>query len=203
MPEPEPQTKLRLPIWAKLLLALFLLGIAGVTGALVTGTAALVNMEQNAHDPKQMPFVARKVVVLQDPLPKGFAYKAAASFLGFITIEISHDSDQSSFYVFRTPLPKDVTAEALAREAAKQAPLGVTPISSVKEEGKSMVAGEPLAYVIGDTKTVVNDEPAMEMVAVAMPKGKKAAVIIFGVNPGQKYNMETTQELLNAIKGFN
>jgi hypothetical protein len=198
----QAQPKLHVPIWAKVLLALFIIAIIALVGGLAAGTAWLVNMERSSRDPQQMPFVARRVALLDQPLPKGFVYRAAAAISDFITVQITHDSDHMVFYLFRTPLPKDVTAEALAHQAAKQSPFGVQPIASIKEEGKFTVGGEEMPYVIGATSSIDGGGSGMELVAATVPKGKHAAVILFGISPGNNYNMDTTRELLSAIKGF-
>lgn len=199
----EQKAQPTLPLWAKAVIAAFLLLCVLAIGSLLVGASFMADFIRNARNPSRMAAVAQHIVRIDNPLPAGFSYEVAippVPLVGWVSVVLSHAADHTVFYLVKMPNPNRVSAKKLVDQAAKQGPGNMQPLT-VASQGQQVVAGEEMQYVMGAT-TSPTGTAEQEMIGVIVPKGKTNSVLVVGLTPGEKYNMEATDQLLAAIKGF-
>ena len=199
----DGKTKIRLPIWAKLVLFVFFVCMALSVSGLVMGAAWVADMESLAHDKNFKVSVLKRMAQI-DVLPAGFDYDSAGTLplpiLNFDIIYITHTPGDSRFWMLRVPNPVKKKPLEIAQEYTTRNPV-TSAAMEVKSHGELTVGGQKMEYLLGVTDSTV-EKPQQEFIGAVCAPGRKDAFILVGMNGGNEYNMETTKELTDAIKGF-
>src|SRR5262245_31511441 len=137
---PKERPNIPLPVWAKTLLVLFIVGSVLFVSAAAVSIAWLSDVQMKATDPAEMPFLAQKIVKLDNPLPKQFAFVAAYP----IAVVIRHEADKGIFWLMRMVNARNASADILAKQMAKQGSLMFGRLSTISGEGWLPVGGEQM-----------------------------------------------------------
>jgi hypothetical protein len=187
-----------LPIWAKLSLFIFFVSLIAIVGGLGVGAAWIAKFPIAARDPVEMGKVVRRFGEIENPLPQGFKYEYAFSvpLLANQVIIIEHTPDRSLFWLLRIPNPSKQSSDALLQQWAKRNPINGREFET-KEKGTEQVGGQKMAYVIGTSGNV------QEMIGtLPSSRSERESILFMGMNAGPAYNVDTTRQLLGAIKAL-
>ncbi|HEY9784929.1 MAG TPA: hypothetical protein V6D17_05960 [Candidatus Obscuribacterales bacterium] len=169
------------------------------------------DLGKKAMDPQYVKQVAQKIAKIDDPLPPGFNYQMGLDLMGMSIVSITNPD--ARFNLMLMKLPQSASAENPDNIIEKYAESGVPTVGAgrqqgatsqpmeIKSKGKTTVGGEEMPYAIGETQGEKN-EKMQQLLGVIVPKGGKETVVVIGQSADGNYNMQLTEKLFSAIKGF-
>ncbi len=190
-----------LPLWAKALLTFFVVGLlATVVGAAYLA-AWLGEIPKRSADPEYINKVINSIAKI-DSLPGNFERVNGVEIgaFGASTVLLRYGPDGTTFWLMRTPSPRDESARQTVDQGAEMAMNGKGTKMTVTAKGAEPVAGEQMEWIQGPA--TVEGHKIQEFVGVVALKDKHSRISLIGTTPGDTYNMAATRELLHSIKGF-
>ena len=168
---------------------------------LVAGSLYFGQRTTQFTEPAYIAKVAKQIAVFQDPLPTGFQYQLAMNFWGLNILQIGHTPDDVVI-TFCTVPPMKQSFESAAKfteELATKSNMELgTSSFVVKSTGEELVAGEKMAYVLGEA-TARDGRIFPAMVGSIITPNKKI-ICVYAIGKGKTYNLDETKQLLAAIK---
>lgn len=189
-----------MPVWAKVLIVLFTVGLIGTITLVAMGAAWVADFQRQASNPARAFEVALSIAKFQQPMPADFEFTNGYPFPAFPVALAIYKPDKTLFTVTKMPNAGDRTAAQIGNDIASRGGQHNAKME-ITGKGTEAVAGEQMAYLVGQGQA--GSEKFEQMIGVVVPKAdKSSAIMIVGVTPGGKYNMAATQEFLKTIKGF-
>jgi hypothetical protein len=205
----EPQ-KSGLPGWLKIVLILGTVFVIGAIGLF----AACTMMLNNIQDPKHIKQIASTFMNINDPPGGGFQYALGidlgAKLVGFVnkpknlsiciaTFAESKDLDDPEQALNKM----DKMTRSGGVQSGGPSSMGSSGSSGVKKKfeatnkGTEKVGGREMSYAVGYE---INSDGTKAPTFIGLfPPGPKGSVCIFGQSPGDKYDMDSTNEFLKSI----
>ncbi len=192
----------RLPVWARLVIALVISSLLGLSYAAIRFADVVQSTARDAFDPKKISEVANEIFQLPVPLPAGYTYDSALNFPG-PTVKIWHEPDKQLIECFCDRNSAESDPKQVLDQAIDLHEKGLPhKIHSLKSRGKTTVCGQEMPYIVGEFYDEQN-RSVEGMTGCICIKEKHKTIYIYALEPyGTPYNLQITMNLLNSIKGF-
>jgi hypothetical protein len=190
-----------MPVWAKVLIAVFVVGTVLVVGGLVCLFVFVSNIQKQAKDPAYIAKVRESIADMT--LPANFSDTAGFDLVGSKIVCVTHKPDNLELTLTKLPAASEnkTAAQITDQFASRGMPMagGSAPIE-VSSKGTETVGGEQMPYVLG-TSTNKTGTKCQTMLGAVITKDKNL-VVFYALTPGDKYDMDATKEFLGSIKSF-
>lgn len=179
-----------LPAWSRALIVFVVLGMIAVFSAVIIGTAILKQQFDLSANPKAISRLARSMILLPDPLPKGYSY-----FLGMdlfllktVTIDYENGSLRQRLVFFSCPTNEKTDAKEMLQQTFEQGIGTITgdaasKFTDVLTEGAWMIRDSEIVYRIGKLD---GENAGTGLVACLVDENQKRALIIYGIQPNSE-----------------
>src|SRR5687768_3339550 len=107
-----------MPLWAKILIGLVVLGILGGIAAFAGLFFFVSNTIKQAQDPAAISRTAAKIATFQEPLPAGYKFVAGLDLMGIDTVVVENDSDKQTLTLISYP-KKETDPSAFVKRVAE------------------------------------------------------------------------------------
>jgi hypothetical protein len=202
----EPQ-KSGLPGWLKIVLILGTVFVIGAIGLF----AACTMMLNNIQDPQHIKQIATTFMSINDPPGGGFQYAIGIDFGAKLVGFVNKEKDLS-ICIATFPESKDLddpervlnkmdqmtrTSSSQNTKPASTASIGTKKKFEATSKGTEKVGGREMSYAVG---YAINSDGSKAPTFIGLfPPGPKGSVCIFGQSPGDKYDIDSTNEFLKSI----
>lgn len=190
-----------LPLWAKILIGLVVVGIVGFIAVCVGLWVTFKNTL--SLNPEEIQRNASQIAVFEQPLPTGYKYSMGINLMGINTVVVEHQPDQQMIFLICYPKAESDPETMVAKISESGVNTGSTSakIEKIKEKGKEAVAGETMPYVMG---TMSDKNGSHEgLFGCIVPKAKQKTILIYAAEPsGKPYDLAVTEGFLKSIKEF-
>lgn len=201
----EETIKRKLPGWAKVLIALVIIGIVGLTTIAVGGVYFAQKIYRDSMDPAMIQKAAHEIAKFSEPLPQGYKYLMGFSnkSLGINLLAIDNKGDQF-LMLLKYPEKEEDAAKLVDRsyETGFSTPQATAKFESVKGRGTLDVGGASMPYILGN----MSDQDGRKLqglVGCVVKKDTHEALLLYGVQfSGKDYDMAVTEGFLKTIKSL-
>lgn len=205
----------RWPQWAVILVVLVCIGFLGFGALLVGGSVWFSRLAQDCGKPEYVANVASQICSM-DKLPPDFKPVMAVDAFGLKFFSVScqvagqrpGSNDEPLKITVGLTQPLDKMPESSADLTKMLSNSGVQEVQfapgfEVATKGQLTVAGEPFAYVTGQSTLRETNTKVPSMIGTVLTKDKKKALVVFahGGKPGA-FDLETTKRFLSLIKSI-
>jgi hypothetical protein len=201
----QEEIKKRLPVWAKILIALVIVGIVGGTTLAISAVVFMQKVHHDSTDPQMIAKAAGAIATFAEPLPKGYKYLLGYqnAMPKFALLTINHEGGQS-LMLLKYSARDDVNADTLVDrtyETGFSTPQAFAKFESVINKGTLEVGGDKMPYLLGNM-TDQEGHKLQGLFACVVKKKDHDVVCLYGIQPGGAYDMEVTEGLLMTIKSL-
>ena len=198
----KPKNSKPLPLWSRALIAVVTLVIlTSFTG--VIGAAIVVKKQfEHAQEPASIANLARRIVLLPEPLPKGYTYVLGVDLWMFQIITIDFMKGKQQLVFFGCPTSETMDSREMLTQAYEQ---GVntfevqTKFSDVLSEGSWLIQGVQIPYRVGK----LSGSDGTGLVACFVNQQRKKALLLYAVQPtGEQFDMKVCTNLIQDMQGF-
>ncbi|MBX9770438.1 MAG: hypothetical protein K2X29_03660 [Candidatus Obscuribacterales bacterium] len=202
----KESTKKKLPTWAKVLIALVIVGIVGLTTVAI-GTVFLVQkVYRDALDPAMITKAAAEIATFSEPLPKDYKYLLGFSnqALHIDLLAIDNTTGGQFLMVLKYPEKEEDATKLVDRsyESGFSTPQATAKFESVISRGEFVVGDRKMPYVLGNM-TDQEGRKLQGLVGCVVKKETHEAIVLYGVQfPGKDYDMAITEGFLKTIKSL-
>lgn len=188
-----------LPAWAKALITLvafsMIAGLAGVIGL----TAALKHQYEMSQDPKAIAQLARRIIILPDPLPKGYAYVMGLDFLIGQVVSIDYESGKQRIVFISCPTDA-ANSQQLLGHAYERGMVAQVNFVDVLSEGGWFIHDTQIPYRVGRLE---GEHAGTGLVACVVDQKQKRALLLYAIQAkGESFDMKACTELLQNAQPF-
>lgn len=195
-----------LPTWLKVVLILAIVAITGTIALFVVCSKLLSNIQ----DPQHIKQIASSFMTISDPPGGGFEVTSGID-IGIKAISFVNKPKDVTLCIAVFPETKDLDDPENALNRMNQVSVSTQPPSNdsapklpsskqkfqATNKGSEAVGGRPMSYAVG--YKIDTDGSKTPAFIGLFPPGPKGSVCIFGQSPGDKYDMDSTNEFLKSI----
>jgi hypothetical protein len=198
----QPTGRRKLPTWARVIVALVLAVLVGLTYGAFRLADVIEKVAREAIDPAKIPEIAKQIGDFPNPLPAGYKYEYA---LGFpqITVSIRHQPDNQLIQLLCDKNSFEEDPKVILDRALDLGGQGLpAKIHGLKSKGKEMILGQDMPYIVGEFYD--EDHRNVEgMIGCISIKNAHKTILIYALAPfGSPYTLQVTMDLLKSIKHF-
>lgn len=201
----EESTKKKLPTWAKVLIALVIVGIVGLTTVAISAVFFVQKVYREALDPAMITKAAAQIATFSEPLPKGYKYLLGFSNQALHIDLLALDNSGGQFLmVLKYPEKEEDATKLVDRsyESGFSTPQATAKFESVISRGEFVVGERKMPYVLGNM-TDQEGRKLQGLVGCVVKKETHEAIVLYGVQfPGKDYEMAITEGFLKTIKSL-
>jgi hypothetical protein len=187
------QVTTSLPIWAKVLIGFFVIGMLGAIGAIISGSYLAARWQETARDPRQVQQVIDSVMELE--LPKDFETVLAFEFRDNEVVQLAYKPDSTQFKFQKMDNLAKFTEKNFEANVAREPGAGTLKNTSRPEIQK--VGGKDMTYTVG-----TNGLGLEEMRGMILLNDGRDYLRFSAYTPAKTLNKEAIQKLLSSIKSF-
>lgn len=202
----EETSKKKMPVWAKILIALVVFGIVSITSIAIGGAFFVQKVYHDALDPQMIKKAADEIAVFSEPLPKDFKYLFGFSnkLLGFDLLVLDN-SVAKQYLMFLKYTEQETDSQKLVDrlfESGFATPQTNVKFEAVKGKGNFEVAGQTMPYIVGEGMDAEGHK-LQGLAACVVKKETHKATVLYGVQFSEKdYDLAVTEGLLKTIKSL-
>lgn len=190
-----------MPAWTKIIMAV---AIVTWIGAVYGTTSLLVYSFDTAKQATNPAYITKTMnAICKLELGKNFQAQLAIGLPPLQMVSLAYKPDGTTFMIGCMP-PSERT-ERSTREIANDLADHGNPYLfdnfKIEKESSRKVAGETLEYSLGAAEDK-EGQIVGAFVGCIVPQGKKTVIVVYGLSPTQKFNMDAATELLDSVKGF-
>lgn len=193
-----------LPVWARALIVFVAFGMLAALSAVVIGTALLKQQVDHSSNPQSISRLARTIILLPDPLPKGYTYFLGMDLFLLKTVIVDYEKGdlKQRLVFFSCPTNDKTTAKEMLAQTFEQGLGTITgeagqKFSEVLSEGAWVIRDTEIQYRIGKLE---GDAGGTGMVACLVDDNLRKALIIYGIQPkGDSFDTKPCTTLLENV----
>ncbi len=193
-----------LPAWSKALIAFVALGMMAVLACVIIGTAVLKQQFDLSSNPKAISQLARSMVLLPEPLPKGYSYFLGMDLFLLKTVTIDYEDGKlkQRLVFFSCPTGEKTDAKEMLQQTFEQGIGTITgdagsKFTEVLSEGAWLIRDTQIQYRIGK----LDENAGTGLVACVVDERQKRALIIYGIQPhSETFDIHPCTNLLESAE---
>jgi hypothetical protein len=187
-----------MPTWAKVLIALVVLGLVGVIALVFVAGSLVANVGKQAVDPANAAKAAHEIVQIQEPLPSGWQWKMGMN-MGFMKMAaLMNDSSHVMINFMEIPNPKNQTPQQIMENPNTSSQ---TRNFVETSHGHDMVAGKDMYWKRGRAETNKGNA-VMQMGIVSGANGKSIMIQVIEPEAHGDYDPSQAEPIMKRITGF-
>jgi hypothetical protein len=203
----SPVQRQRLPGWATGLVAFVVISYLAVYFGGISFLYLCKHATQKALDPAEIIRVAREIAQFPEPLPQGFSFVYGLRFGPVNLVTLVHKPNGVEITIASEQKSEALDADSALKQASD---MGVnlpssdwlphyTRFKSAKVKDNAEIAGEKMAYMVGEIGDDEHTQPGF--LGCIVSKKTRKSILIFGIQPeGKSYNLDETLGVLKSIK---